>query len=153
MFNRFKKAKKLKSLDEVKEMILKDEESKFSTWVTRIVINCSLDALRRQKRSQAESVEALDEEVGGVERYLPIEIPDPTQGLERAELRQRIDEGLAQLSPEHRTALVLVEFEELGYREIARRMKCSIGTVMSRIYYARRKLASLLADLKKRNQE
>jgi RNA polymerase sigma-70 factor (ECF subfamily) len=73
--------------------------------------------------------------------------------LERAELRRRIDRALAQLSNEHRTVLVLHEFEELEYKEIAKRMKCSIGTVMSRLFYARRRMASLLAGLKRENLE
>src|ERR1035441_1196366 len=73
---------------------------------------------------------------------------NPTAGLERGELRQRIDRALGQLSYEHRTVLVLHEFEEMEYKEIAKAMACSIGTVMSRLFYARRKLAVLLADLK-----
>ena len=124
------------------------QESSFTTWVTRIVINLSLDQLRRQKRFSAQSVEELDAESGGVERQMPIVVGNPTAGLERAELRRRIDEALGRLSVEHRTALVLLEFEELEYKEIAKRMKCSLGTVMSRIFYARRKLAALLRDLK-----
>ena len=80
---------------------------------------------------------------------MPIVAVNPTAGLERAELRQRIDKALGQLSHEHRTVLVLHEFDELEYKEIARVMGCSIGTVMSRLFYARRRLAALLADLKK----
>ncbi|HLP77340.1 MAG TPA: sigma-70 family RNA polymerase sigma factor, partial [Candidatus Paceibacterota bacterium] len=64
------------------------------------------------------------------------------------ELRQRIDKAMSQLTHEHRTVLVLHEFEEMEYKEIAKAMDCSIGTVMSRLFYARRKLAALLADLK-----
>jgi len=64
-------------------------------------------------------------------------------------LRQRIDRALGQLSHEHRTVLVLHEFEEMEYKEIATAMECSIGTVMSRLFYARRRLAALLADLRK----
>jgi RNA polymerase sigma-70 factor (ECF subfamily) len=93
----------------------------------------------------------MDEESGGVERQMPVITVNPTAGLERGELRQRIDQALGQLSYEHRTSLVLHEFEEMEYREIAKTMGCSIGTVMSRLFYARRKLAALLADLKNRN--
>lgn len=124
-------------------------ESSFGTWMTRIVINLCLDQLRKQKRQRAESIEEMDEESGGVERQMPVITVNPTAGLERAELRERIDRALGQLSYEHRTALVLHEFEELEYKEIAKVMGCSIGTVMSRLFYARRKMAALLADLKK----
>ena len=126
-------------------------ESSFGTWMTRIVINLCLDQLRKQKLQRTESIEALDEESGGVERQMPVVTVNPTAGLERAELRRRIDRALGQLSYEHRTVLVLHEFEEMEYKEIARTMGCSIGTVMSRLFYARRKLAALLADLKKQD--
>jgi len=124
-------------------------ESSFATWMTRIVINLCLDQLRKQKRHRSESIEELDEESGGVERQMPVVVVNPTERLERGELRQRIDKALSQLSETHRTALVLCEFEEMEYKEIAKAMNCSIGTVMSRLFYARRKLAALLADLKK----
>src|SRR5438445_10628555 len=124
-------------------------ESSFGTWMTRIVINLCLDQLRKQKRQRTESIEAMDEESGGVERHMPVVTVNPTGGLERQELRQRIDRALNQLSYEHRTVLVLHEFEEMEYTQIARTMGCSIGTVMSRLFYARRKLAALLTDLRK----
>jgi len=124
-------------------------EASFGTWMTRIVINLCLDQLRKQKRHRTESIEGMDEESGGVERQMPVVTVNPTAGLERAELRRRIDQAMAQLSYEHRTVLVLHEFEEMEYKQIAKTMGCSIGTVMSRLFYARRKLAALLADLKK----
>jgi RNA polymerase sigma-70 factor (ECF subfamily) len=124
-------------------------ESSFATWMTRIVINLCLDQLRKHKRHRTESIEMMDEESGGVERQMPVVTVNPTERLERAELRERIDKALGQLSETHRTALVLCEFEGLEYKEIALAMNCSIGTVMSRLFYARRKLAALLADLKK----
>ena len=124
-------------------------EASFGTWMTRIVINLCLDQLRKQKRQRTESIEAMDQESGGVERQMPVVTVNPTEGLERTELRQRIDKALAKLSHEHRTVLVLHEFEEMEYKEIAKAMECSIGTVMSRLFYARRKMAAILADLKK----
>src|SRR5712664_2187583 len=124
-------------------------EASFGTWMTRIVINLCLDQLRKQKRQRAESIEEIDEESGGVERQMPVVTVNPTAGLERGELRQRIDKALSQLSHEHRTVMVLHEFEEMEYKEIAKTMGCSIGTVMSRLFYARRKMAVLLADLRK----
>lgn len=124
-------------------------ESSFTTWMTRIVINLCLDQLRKQKRQRAESIEEMDEESGGVERQMPVITVNPTERLERGELRQRIDKAMSQLTYEHRTVLVLHEFEEMEYKEIAKTMDCSIGTVMSRLFYARRKLAALLADLKR----
>lgn len=124
-------------------------DSSFLTWMTRITINLCLDQIRRNKRRRTESIEQLDEELGGVERQMPVITTNPTEGLEKSELRKRIDEALAKLSHEHRTVLVLHEFEDLEYKEIAKRMECSIGTVMSRLFYARRKMASLMAAYKR----
>src|SRR5947207_4001598 len=75
-------------------------DSSFVTWMTRIVINLCLDQLRKQKRHRTESIEMMEEESGGVERQMPIIVVNPTAGLERAELRQRIDKALALLSME-----------------------------------------------------
>jgi len=127
-------------------------DSSFATWMTLIVINLCLDQLRRQKRTRAESIEQLDEELGGVERQMPVVATNPSEGLERSELRKRIDKAMNQLSYEHRTVLILHEFEEMEYKQIAKVMNCSIGTVMSRLFYARRRLASLLQSLKKEQQ-
>jgi RNA polymerase sigma-70 factor (ECF subfamily) len=123
-------------------------ESSFSTWLTRIVINLCLDHLRRRKRQQTDSLDALNDESGGVERYMPPITINPTERLERLELRARIEVAMKELSHAHRTVLVLHEFEQMEYKEIAKAMECSIGTVMSRLFYARRRLASLLSDLR-----
>ncbi|MDX1953850.1 MAG: sigma-70 family RNA polymerase sigma factor [Verrucomicrobiota bacterium] len=128
-------------------------DSSFATWMTRIVINLCLDHIRKQKRVRAESLDQIEDDMGGVERQMPIVNPNPTEGLERGELRVRIDKALAQLSHEHRTVLILHEFEDLEYKLIAQKMECSIGTVMSRLFYARRKMAALLANLKKEEFE
>jgi RNA polymerase sigma-70 factor (ECF subfamily) len=124
-------------------------DSSFATWMTRIVINLCLDQLRKQKRQRAESIEVMQDELGGVERYMAPITVNPTERLERDELRDRIDQALAQLSVAHRTVLILHEFEGLEYKEIAKRMNCSIGTVMSRLFYARRRMANLMATYKK----
>ena len=122
-------------------------DSSFTTWMTRITINLCLDQLRRKKRQRTESIEEMDEELGGVERQMPVVTVNPTERLERAELRVRIDRALSQLSEAHRTVMVLHEFEQMDYKSIAKTMNCSIGTVMSRLFYARRKMAALLQDL------
>jgi len=128
-------------------------EASFATWMTRIVINLCLDQIRRQKKMRAESIEQLDEDLGGVERQMPIENVNPTEGLEKDELRRRIDEAMAKLTEAHRTVLVLHEFQGLEYKEIAKRVGISIGTVMSRLFYARRRMATLLRGLQRERTE
>lgn len=124
-------------------------DSSFATWMTRIVINLCLDQIRRQKKMRAESIEQIEEEAGGVERQMPVEHVNPIEGLEKEELRKRIDEAMAKLTEAHRTVLVLHEFQGMEYKEIARKVGISIGTVMSRLFYARRRMASLLQGLKR----
>jgi RNA polymerase sigma-70 factor (ECF subfamily) len=123
--------------------------SSFTTWMTRICINLCLDYFRKKQRQQTDSLDQMEEESGGVERRLPVEEFNPTETMEREELRKEIDLSMEKLSYEHRTVLVLHEFERMEYKEIAKAMHCSIGTVMSRLFYARRRLAKLLISLKK----
>jgi RNA polymerase sigma-70 factor (ECF subfamily) len=118
--------------------------SGFATWGTRVLINVCLDFLRKKKRLAEDSVEQMNDESGGVERLLPPVVDNPTKRLEQAELRNRLDEGMAQLTEEHRAVLVLHAYEGLEYKEIAERVGCSLGTVMSRLFYARRRLAAAL---------
>ena len=121
----------------------------FTTWMTRICINLCLDCIRKKKRRQTDSLDQMEEETGGVERRMPVEEFNPTETTEREELREQIDKAMEKLSYEHRTVLILHEFERLEYKEIAKAMHCSIGTVMSRLFYARRRAANLLVSLKK----
>ncbi len=128
-------------------------DSSFATWMTRIVINLCLDQIRRQKKMRAESFEQIEEDLGGVERQMAVEHVNPTEGLEKDELRKRIDEAMAKLTEAHRTVLVMHEFQGLEYKEIAKRVDISIGTVMSRLFYARRRMASLLQGLRRERSE
>ncbi|HHW11269.1 MAG TPA: sigma-70 family RNA polymerase sigma factor, partial [Firmicutes bacterium] len=93
---------------------------------------------------------SLDEpilaEEGEVGRQLADPSPGPLECLERAELQQQIYAALDRLSEVHRTVLVLHDLQGLRYDEVARLMGCSVGTVKSRLFYARRKLSQLLAD-------
>ncbi len=122
--------------------------SSFTTWMTRITINVCLDHLRRNQRHRLEPLPDMADEPDALERLLPVVWPNPTEGLERRELRVKIDEAMGRLSQAHRTVVALHEFEGMEYKEIARTVGISVGTVMSRLFYARRRLATLLAGLK-----
>ena len=126
--------------------------SSFTTWMTRICINLCLDFLRKRQRQQTDSLDQIEEETGGVERRMEVEDYNPTEEMERSELRKEIDAAMEKLSYEHRTVLFLHEFERMEYKENAKSMQCSIGTVMSRLFYARRRLAKILISLKKERQ-
>src|SRR5574341_265277 len=118
-------------------------EARFSTWLHRIVVNLALDHLRRQPHHEAgEYKDARALEEAAQEVVAPT--ANPEQAAEAIEMRGLIRQGLAALPAEQRTALVLREIEGLSYKEIARAMRCSIGTVMSRLHYARRKMQTRL---------
>jgi RNA polymerase sigma-70 factor (ECF subfamily) len=118
-------------------------QSSFKTWLLRIVSNAALDMGRKRKRdgwNDRPPVEATPERVG------PDDSPPPGHELERADLRRLLDAALAQLPAAQRQTFVLHVDGELSYREVADALGISIGTVMSRLFYARQKLKSLLAD-------
>ena len=121
-------------------------KSSFATWMTRIVINLCLDQIRSRQRRHTESLDQLKELWGESRLRMPGTHVDPADRIEREEFWQTIATALGRLSHEHRTVLVLHELEEMAYKDIARTLGCSIGTVMSRLFYARRKMASLLSN-------
>lgn len=124
-------------------------QSSFYTWLYRIMTNVTIDWLRRK---QIESGTEFDDAIGlrNIEpgsRTTPMGDPLPFKKMEQAEIRQRIDEAIAKLSPEHRAVITMKEMDGMQYQEIADALDCSIGTVMSRLFYARKKLQSLLRDV------
>lgn len=117
-------------------------EARFSSWIHRIVVNLALDHLRRGARKEAAP---FDDRLAVAPTSASSTDADPSVAVERQEIRERLRLGVAALPPEQRATLLLREVEGLSYREIARAMGCSIGTVMSRLHYARRKLREALA--------
>ena len=126
-------------------------DASFTTWLNRIVTNLCLDELRRQKRARMDSIEEIEEASGPVENRMEIQEVDPMERIAREELRERIDAAMDKLSDNHRTVLVLYEYEQIEYKQIAEKMGTSIGTVMSRLFYARKKMAALLGETLKRD--
>ena len=115
------------------------KESKFFTWLYRIAVNTSLDFMRqRARRKQVDFEETGNDDVAAKEDWRDGVTVSPDQEIMHGEIRQRFEQALNILSPEHRAALILREVEGQSYKEIAKAMKCRVGTVMSRIFYARR---------------
>ena len=111
--------------------------SSFYTWLYRITINVTIDSLRR--RCHRREVELDD--------AIPSLLPGPGVNCERAEIRALVYAALAQLTPEHRAVIVLKEIEDLQYQEIAEVLNVSVGTVMFRLFYGRKKLQSILRPI------
>lgn len=113
------------------------------TWLYRIAHNCSLDMLRARARRKEEPLPVRPGETG--ELAVPDEMqPGPDIQAEHSELAGRLDAAIAVLSAEHRTVLLLRHADGLSYSEIAAATGVSMGTVMSRLFNARRKLKKML---------
>ena len=124
--------------------------SSFYTWVYRIVMNVTIDWLRKKqiKGAGSEFDDSIRlKEIDPASRTVPKAEPLPHERMERNEIRAKIDNAIGQLSPEHRAVILMKEIEEMQYHEIAETLGCSIGTVMSRLFYARKKLQNLLRDV------
>jgi RNA polymerase sigma-70 factor (ECF subfamily) len=123
-------------------------DSSFYTWLYRIAHNCAYDWLRKRKVQSAGEFDdnRVDHQPDPTAEAVPHGYVRPDKAMANAELGVRIREAVAKLSEEHRTAILLREIEGLQYDEIAQVMQTSIGTVMSRLFYARKKLQELLKD-------
>jgi len=125
-------------------------QSSFYTWIYRIVMNVTIDWLRKKqvKGGGAEFDDAIQlKEIDPASRTVPKADALPHEQMEQSEIRARIDAAIAQLSPEHRAVILMKEIEDMQYHEIAESLGCSIGTVMSRLFYARKKLQNSLRDV------
>jgi RNA polymerase sigma-70 factor, ECF subfamily len=116
--------------------------SSFKTWLLRVVSNAALDLGRQRSRREAISMDAVGPKYR--EEFEPLIHPDPARELERHDLRKQLHEALAELPAAQRQTFVLHAEAELSYREVAEILDISIGTVMSRLYYARQRLRVLL---------
>jgi RNA polymerase sigma-70 factor (ECF subfamily) len=140
------------ALDAVQEAFIKalthlpsfEGRSSFKTWLLRVVSNAALDLGRQRGRHETLSMDALGRQ--NREELEPCTLQEPGRELERADLRHKLQEVLQQLPAQQRKTFVLHAEAELSYREVADVLGISIGTVMSRLYYARRKLRALLEN-------
>ena len=119
----------------------------FYTWLYRITTNLCIDFVRKRGRRPTVSFEeAVDPDADVDVEVSPSSQPLPTDEAQRNELREQIDAALLELSPDHRAVIQLREYEGMEYAEIAGAVGCSIGTVMSRLHYARKHLRKLLRE-------
>jgi len=122
-------------------------ESSFYTWLYRIGMNLSIDFIRKRKRhATAGFDEGIATRDGDGEIATIHHEESPSRALERKRLYGRIMDALDKLPPDQKQVILLRELEGLAYKEIAAVMDIPEGTVMSRLYYARKKLQKLLAD-------
>jgi len=124
-------------------------DASFYTWLYRITVNLTIDFRRRASKRWADQFDEgrLHKDEAG-EVALPHLDASPGKRLERKRLAEQIQAAIDQLPPDQRTAIILREIEGLSYREIAETMECAEGTVMSRLFYGRKKLQEILKDVR-----
>src|SRR5947209_6920917 len=121
--------------------------SSFYTWVYRIAVNKTINFLKQRKNRSQMSLNDLDFNAEHDPDLVAL-ISDKTPRREASltELQEKLNEGLQKLSEPHRLVVTLHDVQGLSHEEIAKIMGCNIGTVRSRLFYARQQLQGFLAD-------
>ena len=113
--------------------------SSFYSWLYRLTMNMACFSVRRRGRRKDEVLSDA----------IPSSLPSPRLNCQRVEISVWLNAAFAKLSSEHRAVVLLKELEGMEYHEIAALLNISIGTVMSRLFYAKRRLRSLLRPIYK----
>lgn len=140
------------------------KKSSFETWLYRIVVNLSLNTVKRRKRrrelpidqvfgngttndvdSETEIFRTQNSVASSARSLNTAHYDEPHIRVERKELRQAVTQAVDSLPTKQKVVVVLHEFEGLTHPEIASILKCSVGTVRSRLHYARKRLRNLLS--------
>jgi RNA polymerase sigma-70 factor (ECF subfamily) len=116
--------------------------SSFKTWLLRVVSNAALDLGRQRGRREMLSMDAVSSQQR--DEWEPMILLEPDAELQREDLRRKLNHALEQLPPAQRQTFVLHAEADLSYREVAQTLGISIGTVMSRLFYARQRLKGLV---------
>jgi RNA polymerase sigma-70 factor (ECF subfamily) len=121
-------------------------KSAFFTWLYRIGVNTALSHLKRNRFRRFFSLETIQEEGSHAQILETLAAKNKSdKGALLTELQEKLNEAMQKLSPKHRTVVVLFEIEGLSHQEISEVIGCSVGTVRSRLHYAKQQLQ---ADLK-----
>ena len=122
-------------------------QSSFYTWVYRIAVNRTINFIKRRKNRNQYSLDDVDSSIQSdpdlVEMMSHV-TPRREAGL--AELHAKLNEALQELSEPHRAVVTMHDVQGMTHADIARVMRCSEGTVRSRLFYARQQLQGLLSD-------
>ena len=121
--------------------------SSFYTWVYRIAVNKTLNFLKSRKNRSMMSLNDLDFDAEkDPDLVALISDKTPRRDAALAELQKKLNEAMLKLSEQHRLVVTLHDVQGLAHEEIAEVMECNVGTVRSRLFYARQQLQGYLAD-------
>lgn len=113
-------------------------DSSFKTWLLRITANRCKDLFKKRRLDTVSYNDLIETPSGAKDES------DPSKKLAARETGEAIMSALNTLPAKHRTALVLREFEGMSYDEMSQIMGCNVGTVMSRLFHARKKMQQIL---------
>jgi RNA polymerase sigma-70 factor (ECF subfamily) len=117
-----------------------DQDQRFFPWFYSIVINLCKDCLHRRETHESKEIDVDDN------TFLLVDDRNPEKSLIKQEEADAVRKAVMQLDPDDREIIMLKHFRDVSYEEIAALLKIPKGTVMSRLYYARKKLAKLLNE-------
>jgi RNA polymerase sigma-70 factor (ECF subfamily) len=121
--------------------------SSFYTWVYRIAVNKTINFLKQRKARTQMSLDDLDMNAEhDPDLVALVSDKTPRRDASLSELQQKLNEAMQKLSEPHRLVVTLHDVQGLSHEEIADIMDCNIGTVRSRLFYARQQLQAYLAD-------
>src|ERR1051325_5328992 len=121
--------------------------SSFYTWVYRIAVNKTINFLKQRKNKAQMSLDDLDFNAEhDPDLVALISDKTPRREVHLAELQEKLNSAMQKLSEPHRLVVTLHDVQGLSHEEIARIMDCNIGTVRSRLFYARQQLQAYLSD-------
>jgi RNA polymerase sigma-70 factor (ECF subfamily) len=121
--------------------------SSFYTWIYRIAVNKTINFLKQRRNKSQMSLDDLDfnaEHDPDLVALVSEKTPRREVGL--AELQEKLNAAMLRLSEPHRLVVTLHDVQGLSHEEIAEIMDCNIGTVRSRLFYARQQLQAYLSD-------
>ena len=121
--------------------------SSFYTWLYRIGINKTINYRKKRNRNRPLSIDALDQDITYDEVYAELDSKDsPLRHIGLNELQVKLNEAMQKLSLKHRTVVVMHDIEGIPHDEIAKIVGVSVGTIRSRLFYARRQLQADLGE-------
>ncbi len=124
--------------------------SSFYTWVYRIAVNKTINYRKKRNRKRALSLDQFDQEIKTDDVYHDLTAKgSPLRNLSLTELQKKLNEALQALSEKHRTVVVMHDMQGIPHEEIAKVVGASVGTVRSRLFYARRQMQAELTEFMK----
>lgn len=124
--------------------------SSFYTWLYRIAVNKTINYRKKRNRKRALSLDQFDQEIKLDDIYHEMTAKgSPLRNISLTELQEKLNEALQNLSEKHRTVVVMHDMQGIPHEEIAKVVKASVGTVRSRLFYARKQMQAELMEFMK----